>query len=318
MEIRDNYCEGTHSILFVDDSLLSHNFIEQCFEDGKFKIIHAHNGDEALRKYAEYMPDMIITDIEMPGINGLELCKIIKAENVERFIPVIIMSSYDNPISIDTAFEYGADDYIVKSSDKHKFRTFVNDFFANVDRKINNKILIVDDDKMILEIIRHAFLRNGFSVMTASNGKEALEKMEEVIPDIVITDVQMPIIDGFMLCDMIRKKSSLSNVEIIIMSSRDRPYDIRRADDFKIVGYFTKPFDVDKLIILAERTLMEKYHIYKKESEFMLSSIKALVKALEARDTYTNGHSARVTNYVNQIANIMGICEKEKSLQRLL
>jgi len=300
----------SNKILFVDDSLLMHEFVKKCFSDGKYAITYAINGDEAYELYSKNDFSMIITDIEMPVMNGLELCKKIKENNNDKYIPVVIMSSIDNTFSIETAFEYGADDYVVKTPDFDMVRKYIDEYFQNMERRIKSKILIVDDDKLIQEIIRHAFIKNGFRADTAKNGKEALALIEQGIPDIVITDVLMPIMDGYQLCEKIRDQTKYDKIEIIITSSRDKPSDLKRFEKFSIRGYFTKPFDVNKLLIMAERVFIDKANDYKKEIEHMLSSIKALVRALEAKDQYTKGHSVRVTEYATLIAKGLNVSQE--------
>ncbi|HNW81443.1 MAG TPA: response regulator [bacterium] len=295
------------TILYVDDSPVMHHFIRTTLGDCDYNLITAVDGVDGYEKYCQYLPNIIITDIEMPKMSGLELCRKIKENNEGRFIPVVILSSKSQPIDIDTAFNYGADDYLVKPVSPDNLIEKIKDYFGVLDRKKRNKILVVDDSKVSAEMISHALIKNSHNVIMASNGEQALELSIKERPEIVITDVEMPGMSGYDLVKIMRETPELRDVSFIMMSSRDRKSDIKKSEKLGVSRYFIKPFDIEKLIIVVEQLLLEKYNIYKKEYEYMLSTIKALVTALEARDEYTKGHTSRVSKYSLMLGRHMGL-----------
>jgi len=299
------------SVLYVDDSLVMHHFVKTALKDSGYNLIEANDGVEGYEQYCKHLPNIIVTDIEMPNMNGLELCKKIKENNEGRFIPVVILSSKSQPIDIDTAFNFGADDYLVKPVSPENLLEKIKDYFGVLDRKKRNKILVVDDSKVSAEMITHALLKNSHNVIMASNGEDAYEMALEQHPEIVITDVEMPGMNGYDLVKMIRGNPETKNASFIMMSSRDRKSDIKKSEKLGVSRYFIKPFDIEKLVIVVEQLLLEKYNIYKKEYEYMLSTIKALVTALEARDEYTKGHTHRVSKYALMLGKYMGLTTYE-------
>ncbi len=315
-EIADAY-SGTKAelhqkiILYADDSMMMHRFIDTTFSGSGYRIVHAYNGREALEIYNRILPDLVITDIEMPVMDGFELCTKIKEDNKGRFIPVIVLSTRSKKEDVDTAFNIGADDYIVKPAKPEDILAKVVEYLASIDRNRRSKILIVDDSKVVSEIIVHAMLKNNLNVITASDGQEGFEKALKERPEVIITDIEMPVMNGYELCEKLKESGELRDTPVIMMSTLHKPSDIKRGEKLGISRYFTKPFDVEKLVIVVEQLLVEKYNIYKKEYEYMLSTIKALVSALEARDEYTKGHTERVSTYSIMLGKFMGLSKSE-------
>jgi two-component system KDP operon response regulator KdpE len=105
-------------------------------------------------------------------------------------------------------------------------------------------ILVADDDPPILRLVRLKLQTEGYAVITAANGQEALEALSEHNPDLVILDVMMPVLDGFETLQRIRQTSS---VPIILLTARSGGQDKVRGLDRGADDYVTKPFDPDEL-----------------------------------------------------------------------
>jgi len=302
---------GRKKLLYVDDSPVMHHFVRSALQNSGYELIEAMDGEEGYEKYCEHLPNVIVTDIEMPKMNGLDLCKKIKENNEGRFIPIVILSSKSQPIDIDTAFNYGADDYLVKPVTPVRLIEKIKDYFAVLDRKKRNKILVVDDSKVSAEMISHALTKNSHNVIMASEGNKALELAVRERPEIIITDADIPGMSGYELIKQVRERPEIKDVSVIMMSNRDKKSDIKKSEKLGVSKYFIKPFDIEKLVIIVEQLLLERYNIYKKEYEYMLSTIKALITALEARDEYTKGHTHRVSKYSLMLGAYMGLSSFE-------
>jgi hypothetical protein len=108
-------------ILVVDDDVLIVSLIEKILAKTGFQIIKAYDGEEALEKVSREEPDLIILDIMMPKIDGLEVCRRIKSSEDTRLIPVVMLTSKDFAEDIISGFESGADDYITKPFNPKEF-----------------------------------------------------------------------------------------------------------------------------------------------------------------------------------------------------
>ena len=108
-------------------------------------------------------------------------------------------------------------------------------------KNLPTKILIVDDEPDIIEILKYNLNNEGFDVKSANNGKKAVEKAKKFIPDIILLDVMMPGMDGIEACTEIKKISSLSNTRIIFLSARSEDFTQIAAFDAGADDYVTKP-----------------------------------------------------------------------------
>ena len=126
------------------------------------------------------------------------------------------------------------------------------------------KILIVDDDPDIIEILRYNLSLAGYEVKAASNGKEAIKKAKIFIPEIILLDVMMPEMDGIEACRLIREISSLNNSRIIFLSARNEDYTQLSAFDAGADDYISKP--VKPKILLKKISSIFK-RIHKKENK---------------------------------------------------
>ena len=129
------------------------------------------------------------------------------------------------------------------------------------------KILIVDDDPDIIEILRYNLSLAGYEVKAASNGKEAIKKAKIFIPEIILLDVMMPEMDGIEACRLIREIPSLKNSRIIFLSARNEDYTQLSAFDAGADDYISKP--VKPKILLKKISSIFK-RIHKKENKIQL------------------------------------------------
>ena len=109
------------------------------------------------------------------------------------------------------------------------------------------KVLVADDDKNVVDIIRDSLNPDLFEVVEALNGKEALGMVFAESPDILILDIMMPGMDGYEVCEELRKQNTTKDLPIIILSAKTRLEDKLRAMDIGISDYIAKPFDIREL-----------------------------------------------------------------------
>lgn len=117
------------------------------------------------------------------------------------------------------------------------------------------KILIVDDDNLLRRILSDRLSFKGYEISTAIDGEDGLQKAKLIKPDLIITDVMMPKMDGFELCKKIREDEIIKSIPVIILTSRDQTAD--KIKGLKIGGddYLIKPFDPEELEARIESLL---------------------------------------------------------------
>ncbi|MGN0107582.1 MAG: response regulator transcription factor [Hominilimicola sp.] len=116
----------------------------------------------------------------------------------------------------------------------------------------NNKVLIADDDEHIAELIKVYFEKDGFTTVTANNGKKAVELFKSEAPSIVILDVMMPEMDGWQVCREIRR---VSNIPIIMLTAKGETFDKVLGLELGADDYMVKPFEPKELIARVKAVL---------------------------------------------------------------
>ncbi|MGD9897866.1 MAG: HD domain-containing phosphohydrolase [Calditrichaceae bacterium] len=177
------------------------------------------------------------------------------------------------------------------------------------------KILIVDDYPENIELIKNFFNGDGFHFLTASDGEEAVQKVYDQMPDIILLDVIMPGIDGYKVCEILKNDPQTRLIPIILITGLD---DIEsKIKGIKLGGddFITKPINMYELKARVSSLLRLKEYTDQLESAERVIFSLALV--VEAKDAYTIGHCTRLANYGSLLAEKVGLSTDEiKSIRR--
>ena len=110
------------------------------------------------------------------------------------------------------------------------------------------KVLIVDDDRVICELLVHFLKGYGYNVSSAHDGYEGLDKIKKILPDIVVMDVNMPNMNGWQLLEIVRSAPSTAYIPVIMCTEESRFKDIEKADSFGASAYVVKPITPEKVL----------------------------------------------------------------------
>lgn len=153
------------------------------------------------------------------------------------------------------------------------------------------KILIVDDEPNIREVIREYSEFKGFNVTEAIDGMDAIEKVRKDDFDIIILDIMMPRLDGFSACKEIKK---IKSIPIIMLSARGEEYDKLFGFELGIDDYVVKPFSPKELMARIEAVLI-RYNAHKNESIENKYTFDGLTVDIEGRNVYVDGNKIDMT-----------------------
>ncbi len=117
------------------------------------------------------------------------------------------------------------------------------------------RILICDDDPAILRVLQVNLEIEGYDVLTAHHGEEAVEQANAHHPDLVILDIMMPRLDGYEACEKLKENDQTKDIPVIFLSARAQQSDIERGKSFGVAEYLTKPFDPMELLQVVERLI---------------------------------------------------------------
>ncbi|MGI6296463.1 MAG: response regulator transcription factor [Armatimonadota bacterium] len=115
------------------------------------------------------------------------------------------------------------------------------------------KILAVDDEKHIVRLVQVNLERAGYQVVTANDGKEALQKVAEENPDLVVLDVMMPYMDGFEVLQNLRRNPSTRDIPVVMLTAKAQDADVFKGWQSGVDCYLTKPFNPMELLSFVKR-----------------------------------------------------------------
>jgi DNA-binding response OmpR family regulator len=119
------------------------------------------------------------------------------------------------------------------------------------------KILVVDDEPHIVKLVASRLKANGYEVITAGDGQEALDTARTEKPDLIILDLMLPKMDGYKVCGFLKRDTKYVNLPIIMFSARAQEEDIKTAQEVGADAYITKPFKPDELLGKIKELLKE-------------------------------------------------------------
>ncbi len=221
-----------------------------------FSLIVADSDKEALRLARERRPDLIALDLKNSESDGLRVADILHHDPETREIPVLVISE---PLREGDAFKVGASAFLTKPLAADELISTVERLLsARCVLKRMFKVLIVDDDPSIRSVCREVLERQGYAVLEAQSGKEALDRLQKNTVDLVLLDIMLPDFDGFYVTEKIRTNRSTADVSIIFISARGQTFDKVRALRLGADDYMVKPFDAVELGARVDAVLKRK------------------------------------------------------------
>ncbi|KQP40271.1 hypothetical protein ASF49_20970 [Methylobacterium sp. Leaf104] len=220
--IGDGGAEGDIILVIDDDTdqlALTTRFL---YREG-FQVRTATNGRSGLDLARKLRPRAILLDVMMPGVDGWSVLSQIKSDALLAPIPVVMVTSVDQR---KLAASLGASDYMLKPVNWARFGKIVNQFrLAEPDRR--GTVLLVEDEAMTRMAMRSTLEEDGWSVVEASNGQEGLQQVIDNKPDVVIVDLNMPILDGFGFLEGVRAVPGSADIPVIVLTGREFSADDR-------------------------------------------------------------------------------------------
>ena len=122
------------------------------------------------------------------------------------------------------------------------------------------KVLVVDDEPEITDIVEAFLTEAGYAVAVENHPNEAVKRAQEFLPDVILLDIMMPGVDGYDICQTIKKQPDLAHVPIIFLTGKDRADDMGRS--FKVGGdmFIKKPFSCERLLEIVNIVVMSTAH----------------------------------------------------------
>lgn len=168
-------------------------------------------------------------------------------------------------------------------------------------------ILIVEDDGALRDILTKMLSGDGFAVAAASNGVEAAKQLETLTPDLIVSDISMPEMDGYAFFHYVRSRVEWVTIPFIFLTARGTVNDVLIGKDMGAEDYLVKPVSQAELLTTVHSRLERSRQLFTARlREAYEASLIMLANAIETRDRYTRGHVERVAAYAVMLARHMG------------
>lgn len=209
------------TVLVIDDDANVRDMLTRTLRKEGFTVVTAHSGAEGIELAQEIKPDAITLDVMMSGMDGWSVLTALKSDTSLAHIPVIMLTMVDNK---KRGFALGAADYMTKPIDRKRLLTILTQYRSNkgsTDTLTPGLIMIVEDDPDTRDLLSRTLDRTGWNVVTATHGRDALEKLHDGIPTLILLDLMMPQMDGFQFVSALQKIPEWEAIPIVVITAKD-------------------------------------------------------------------------------------------------
>jgi len=241
-------------VLVIDDDANWRKVIEYNLRLGGFKVYTAADGSSGIEAALKHKPRLILLDIMMSEMDGLEVLSALKHNPRTSRIPVIMLTVKNSVGDIDRAFDIGASDYITKPFEGRNLGKTVMEKLEKYEEITNRTqyqnrttVLVIDDDATWRKVVEYNLYLDGFEVYKAADGPSGIEMALKHKPHLILLDVMMPQMDGLEVLSTLKLNPHTSRIPVIMLTSKNLVGDIDRAFDIGADDYITKPFEGKKL-----------------------------------------------------------------------
>lgn len=288
------------TIMVVDDSSTIRKIIQRELSKADYEVMLAKSGMEAMAmlEWADTLPDLITLDIDMPNMNGFEVCEKIrdaaeggdKRKQLIAKVPIVFVSANDTIDNRQRGYELGVIDFISKPFTSGKILNTIDNILNAQEQFADMTALIVEDSPFIRRIVRNILARHGLKIHEVSSGEEALEvvKNENFKIDIVITDYIMPGMSGEDLCRTLRSLEPLEQVPIFFISSVESKETILGFFKVGANDYLPKPFTEEEFRARILTHLRNRKYV--KELEYLNAKLKYHAEHDALTGVYNRGY----------------------------
>jgi sigma-B regulation protein RsbU (phosphoserine phosphatase) len=248
------------SILIIDDDITIRKLIGFHLKNNNYQVHEANGPEKAFDTLAGEKIDLVLCDVTMGDMDGYTFCSKVRENENFRALPFVFVTAKNSMEDKSRALEAGGDDIITKPFDINDLLLKVQallrrtDIYKTYGAKKNleksfsepaetsalSTILLVDDDLSLAKLFQYNLNKSGFDCRIASNVQEGMQLAKEINPDIIISDIMMPNVDGFMFRKMLLAEPQLKSVPFVFLTSKSDEEDILDGYDLGITEYVLK------------------------------------------------------------------------------
>jgi sigma-B regulation protein RsbU (phosphoserine phosphatase) len=243
------------SVLIIDDDIIIRKLLNHQLKHNDYNVFEAVGPSQAFDLLNNNKIDLVLCDITMDEMDGFEFCKKVRENENFRALPFVFVTAKASMEDKSKALEVGGDDIITKPFDVDELilkvqalikRTEIYKVYGvkkNLEQSFSSetaKILLVDDDQSLARLFQYNLVKAGFECEIAAGAEDGLKLAKSIQPDIIISDIMMPNIDGFQFRRMILTDNNLKSIPFVFLTSRGEEKDILKGYDLGIAEYVLK------------------------------------------------------------------------------
>jgi signal transduction histidine kinase/DNA-binding response OmpR family regulator/ligand-binding sensor domain-containing protein/protocatechuate 3,4-dioxygenase beta subunit len=213
---------GHSTVLVIDDEANARELVARALTKEGFHVELATDGKRGLELARELKPAVITLDVMMPGMDGWAVLRALKTDAQTAEIPVIMLTIVDDK---QIGFALGAADYFTKPIDWSRLSASLQKYRGGPD---GHTVLVVEDEAQTREMLRRALGKADWHVLEAENGQVALDKLNGIVPAVILLDLMMPEMDGFEFMQELRKRPAFRLVPVVVITAKDITEEDRR------------------------------------------------------------------------------------------
>jgi len=243
----------TNRVLVIDDDQTVRDLMRRVLSREGFDVVTASSGAEGLELARELRPSVITLDVLMQEMDGWSVLQAIRADKSLADTPVVMLTVVDEK---QRGFTLGASAYLTKPVDRARLAAVLEPF------KTAHKVpraLVVEDEDATREMLRRLLMGEGWSVNTATNGRNALERLALETPDLILLDLMMPEMDGFEFLANLRESPTHGSTPVIIVTAADLTESDRRRLNGGVEHILQKAAYGREELLREIRTLVGRY-----------------------------------------------------------
>ena len=268
---------------------------------------------EALEDNSYNVPDFIIVEYNLSDMSATEFVEQTKENDRLKSVPIMIAYNGREAGEIEQILNAGINDVILSPFASAQNIKRIQDKFPLPPRGRRLRALVVDDSPTIRDLIASMFKELDYQVETAENGFEGYKAVQRIKPDIITSDYDMPVLNGWEFCTEVRDHEEYKDIPIIMITTRATEMDLKKGEILGVSAYLAKPFAKDTLKDAVERAIATARN--KKEQETIakfvaadtLNSVSSMVD--EHQDAGT-GESKHITVLFSDICAFSSKCER--------
>jgi two-component system, NtrC family, response regulator HydG len=226
-------------VFIVDDDIDLAESLSIALEGNGFEVEIAHSGEEAIKILHEKDFSIAFMDVKLPGKNGVE--SFLEIKKMKPGLKVVMMTGFSVQQLLEQAIENGAWGILQKPIDMKKLLETLH----NVGQQ---GILVVDDDHDFVESTREFLSSNGYRVIVANNGEEAVQCVKSKSVDMLVLDLRMPILNGLETYLRLKKEGIVVPTIIVTAFSEEEKTTVEQFSLMSVSGIIRKPFSPRELI----------------------------------------------------------------------